>query len=401
MKIIAKIPPVLLYCVISLSTFTETIYSAALPSIAELFESDGGTVQLASSSYFFGFAIGILTLGRISDIYGRRPVMLAGLIIYIFISLSISFCEDIYSFIILRFFQAYGASVGSVIAQSMARDSYKGWELSYVYVNVAIVMAVVPTAGAYIGGNIVEYFSWQADFYFLTFFACILFLINLKFLPETNPNIGSANANRFFNIFKVIMSDRKVLSYAFIMGAYNGICFGFYIQAPFIFIDRLEMPPSDYVTLFLLLTGANLLGGFMSRHMLNRYVSTAKITILGFALSTVGISLMLAAAYIPGGEQDITSQVVSVFGPMVIQLVGHCLVVPVMLRHALEDYSKVNGTAGSIFGFTYYIITGSISFLISSFHSDYINNFAILSAVLVLMSIWAFFSIKENRAMLT
>ena len=399
MKIIAKIPPALLYCVISLSTFTETIYSAALPQIAELLNSDGGTVQLASSSYFFGFAIGILTLGRVSDIYGRRPVMLIGLIIYIFISLSIGFCQNIYSFIILRFLQAYGASVGSVIAQSMARDSYKGWELSYVYANVAMVMAVVPTAGAYIGGNIVEHFSWQADFYFLTFFACILLLINFKFLPETNPNIGPGSAKRFFTVFKVIMSDTKVLSHALIVGSYNGICFGFYIQAPFIFIDRLEMPPSDYVTLFLLLTIANLLGGFMSRHMIGRHVNSSKITTLGFSLSIIGVFLMLAGAYIPGEHQDLTSETIKVFIPMMIQLIGHCLVVPILLRHALEDYSKINGTAGSIFGFTYYIITGAISFLIASFHSDYINNFAILSAVLVILSIGVFFARKENRLM--
>ena len=84
---------------------------------------------------------------------------------------------------------------------------------------------------------------------------------------------------------------------------------------------------------------------------------------------------------------------------MMIQLIGHCLVVPILLRHALEDYSKINGTAGSIFGFTYYIITGAISFLIASFHSDYINNFAILSAVLVILSIGVFFARKENRLM--
>ena len=79
MKIIGRIPPPLLYCLICLSTLTETIYSAALPEIADQMQTEGGIAQLSTTAYYIGFSLGILSLGRVSDIFGRRPVILFGI----------------------------------------------------------------------------------------------------------------------------------------------------------------------------------------------------------------------------------------------------------------------------------------------------------------------------------
>jgi len=146
----------------------------------------------------------------------------------------------------------------------MARDSYKGWELSYIYASVSMIMSVVPSAGSAIGGYIIEYYGhWQYVFRFLILVSGLLLLIYIKFLPETNPNIGDGRNNRFYYVLKTALKDKILLSFALMVGAYNGVCFGFYIQAPFIFIDRLEMPPSDYGKLFLILSVANLYGGWL------------------------------------------------------------------------------------------------------------------------------------------
>ncbi len=129
MKVIGKIHPFLIYCLVSLSTLSETIFSAALPDLSIKLNADGGMAQLSSTSYYLGFAVGIFTLGRVSDLFGRRPVVLFGITVYIFAALALSYATSIEAFIVLRFVQAYGASVGSVVGQAMTRDSYKGWEL--------------------------------------------------------------------------------------------------------------------------------------------------------------------------------------------------------------------------------------------------------------------------------
>lgn len=391
MKVIGQIPPILFFCLVALSTTTETLYSAALPAIAEQMGTGGGVAKLSSAVYYLGFAVGIFTLGRVSDVYGRRPVVMFGISTYILMTLLISWATDIQTFIFLRFFQAYGASVGSVIGQAMVRDSYRGWELSYIYATASMVMSVVPSVGTTTGGYIIQYFPWQADFYILAGLATCLLLVYVKFLPETNPNIGTAKMNRFFTVLKVAIKDKVLLSYAFMVGAYNGICFGFYIQAPFVFIEGLGMRPGNYGKLFWTLTICNLTGALTARYLIKRYVSTFKMKIMGISLGVTGsLSLLIASLVI---NESMSKMMVAwmIFIPMGIHMIGHSLFVPMLLRHALEDYHKVTGTAGSIFGSFYYGMTALVTTLISLLHSTTINNFAMLFAGLISVCVVLFY----------
>lgn len=393
MKIIGQIPAILLYSLISLSTLTETIYSAALPEITKQLNTDGGIAQLSTTAYYLGFALGIFTLGRISDIYGRRPIIIFGISFYIFATFLIRRSGTIEIFILCRFLQAYGASVGSVIAQAMARDSYKGRELSYIYASVSTLMSLVPSVGSAIGGYIIEYDkNWRNVFDFLILLSSLMLIIYVKYLPETNPYIGRRENNRFLQVLKTILKDKVLLSYALIIGFYNGICFGFYIQAPFIFIEKLCMSPSSYGRLFLILSVSNLCGGLITRFMIKKLVHTLKICIIGFTLSIIGCVLLLIGSFmIPFFEDGLIYSVLLIFIPTAIHLSGHAMLIPMLLRHALEDYTKVTGSAGSIFGTIYYFITAAVSFIISTFHSHKINNFAYLFSLLLLISISVFY----------
>lgn len=392
MKTIGKIPHLLLYLLVSLSTLTETIYSAALPNIAEQLNTTGGIAQLSTTAYYLGFAIGILTLGRVSDIYGRRPIVLLGIGFYVIITFLITLSPNIESFIALRFLQAYGASVGSVLSQAMARDSYKGWELSYAYAGVGMVMSVVPSVGSALGGYIIEYYQeWQWVFKSLVMFSGVSLFIYLKFLPETNPYIGDGKNNRFYTVLMIALKDRTLLSYALMVGAFNGMCFGFYIQAPFIFIDNMGINPSVYGKLFMILSAANLIGALYCRHLIKRLVDTMKIQIIGLSFSVVGISSLLILNYFASQNISVFWAIIIIFVPMAIHLLGHALIVPMMLRNALENYQKVTGVAGSIFGFLYYIITAAVNFMISSLHSDSIDNFSYIAAILLAMCIVLFY----------
>lgn len=397
MKIVGRIPPILIYFLVSLSTLTETIYSAALPDIAKSLNTGGGTAQLSTTAYYCGFAIGIFTLGRVSDIFGRKPVVLFGISFYSIAALLISYSPNIETFISLRFLQAYGASVGSVVGQAMTRDSYRGWELSYMYASVAMVMAVVPSIGSAIGGYIVEYSNWQTVFRFLTVLSTSLLFVYIKFLPETNAYIGVARNNRFLSVLKVALKDKVLLSYSFMVGSFNGICFGFYIQAPFIFIENLKMSPSHYGRLFLFLSGINLLGSIISRRLIKKLINTFKVKTIGLILSVIGCILLLLGSFIIDNSSTANTVSLLIFTPMAIHLMGHSLVVPMLLRHALEDYYKVTGSAGAIFGSLYYLITALVSLMISSLHSNTINNFAILFASLLFICLILFYKTLQWR----
>lgn len=385
MKIIAKIPAWMLLCLFVLSPTTETMYSASLPNLSSHFNISGNLAQITSCLYFIGFAIGILSLGRLSDIFGRRPIILIGLSIYILSSIISIFAINIEMLMAARFCQAFGASIGSAVGQAMARDSYQGRELSYIYASLSVWLAIIPSIGSAVGGYIIEYYSWHYIFIFLSSSATLLYIIYSKYLPETNPYINIARDNKYFSILKIVLKDKIVWLYAFIVGAFNGITFGFYIEAPFIFIEKIGLSPSSYGKLALLLCGGNIFGGLLGSYLVKyKNVDNKKIIFIGLAFSLAGCSLLVISAYLISASL-ITHQVndnylviTIIFVPIILHMVAHNLLMPIALRYALENYSKVTGTAGSVFGSLYYILVALIIFIVSKLHSDSISNFALL-----------------------
>lgn len=381
---IGKAPVWILLALFSVSHTTEPVCTAALPTITSKLYTTGNLAQLSSSIYFLGFALGILTLGRISDIVGRKIIVLTGLTLYCISSIACSFATSIEMLFVLRFIQAFGVSVGSVIAQAMARDSYQGSDLSQVYVSIAICMSFIPSLGSMLGGYTVEYIAWEYNFRFLALISAILLFLCVKMLPETNRYITSVRSNRYIDVLKTVLSDRSVLLYAVIIGIFNGMMFGFYIEAPFIFIKKCHFTPSEYGRLGILLSTAYLIGALINRYLVRLYVSSQKIIITGLILSLSSCSLLLLGTiYVEYNNIiDKSHMIALIFCPIMLHIIGHNFVIPLVLRHALEDYTKVTGTAGSIFGSLYYFLVAMISYTISHLHGTSTIPFAVLFFIL-------------------
>ncbi|MGI4776224.1 MAG: Bcr/CflA family efflux MFS transporter [Janthinobacterium lividum] len=395
MKIVGKAPIWILLCLFSLSSATETSCSSAMPEIAKYFAVPEGFVQLSSTIYFFGFALGILSLGRISDIFGRKPVILFGIGLYVASSSIIIFVSNVKLLFFLRFTQAFGASVGSVIGQAIARDSYQGKELSHVYASISMGLALIPSLSSTFGGYIIEYGNWRYIFLALSMCSTILMILYYKYLPETNPYIGVAR-NNYLIIIGTVLSDRVVLLYAFIIGAFNGIGFGFYMEAPFIFINRIHMKPSTYGKITFLLSIASALCGIVNKNLVRNHVDNKKIMASGLILSLSGCILLVPGSiFFIGVDTNKYLATVAIFIPMMMHAMGSSFFVPLALRYALEDYSKVTGTAGSVFGFSYYMVVVLISFTIAELHSNQSMNFAFLFLLLSLLCSLSFYLIQK------
>lgn len=389
------IPLWMLLCFFALSHTTETVCTAALPILAKSFGVTGNLAQSTSSIYFAGFALGVLTLGRISDLLGRRPLILIGLFIYSVSSILCSFASTIDAMFVLRFIQAFGVSVGSVVAQAMARDSFKGKRLAEVFVSIAIFLSFVPSLGSSIGGYIVEYSGWQYNFRFLGIIGAILFVVSIFRLPETNLNLQNKSETSYFAVLKSILSNPMVLTYAFIVGSFTGMMFGFYLEAPFVFISYFKFTPSEYGKLGFLLTAAYLVGSLISRFLVLR-IDNCKIIKHGLILSLIGCSSLFIGSIILNHNSPKLLAICLMFIPMMLQIIGHTLVIPIVLRFALEDYESAKGTAGSIFGFIYYVMVALINFTLSRLHGDFIMPFTTLFFMLSIICFMLFNLIEKN-----
>lgn len=129
-----KLPP--RWLVVGLMMFpqmVETIYSPALTHIASQFRVSDGQASQTLSVYFLAFALGVVCWGRLCDLIGRRPAMLAGLLTYGFGTLLALLAGQFETLLLARVISAFGAAVGSVVTQTMLRDSYQGGELAHVF----------------------------------------------------------------------------------------------------------------------------------------------------------------------------------------------------------------------------------------------------------------------------
>ena len=394
MKNFQPIPIWLLLCLFGLSHATERVSSPALPEIAQVLGISASIVQLSSSVYFAGFALGILTIGRMSDLVGRRPLVLIGIALYSISSLLCSQATNCYALLICRFIQAFGVSVGSVLAQAMARDSFEGPALANVYVGVAISLSFIPSVGLIMGGYLTEHIGWTANFWMLGLLGIILLALCGYYLPETNKYIGFAGNSSYFDIFLKVITDKKVVLYALIVGCVSGMTFGFYVEAPFIFIDYFKLSPSEYGLLGIAIAAANLFGGLTNRYLVKNYVSSYLVIRCGISLSIIGCVIMFIGSFFLNENSTKLSALLIIMLPSMIHAMGHTFTVPHILHFALEDYREVSGTAGSIFGSLYYMITAIVSYAISQIDYTTIVAFTTLFLALSITSGVSFLMVR-------
>jgi Bcr/CflA subfamily drug resistance transporter len=391
---IGPVPLWLLLCLFGLSHATERVCSPALPEIARALGVSTDIVQLSSGVYFCGFALGIFTIGRISDFTGRRPLVLLGLLIYCIASILCGLVTGGYELLICRFVQAFGISVGSVLCQAMARDSFDGLKLANVYTSVAIALAFIPSAGMILGGYIVQYIGWQANFILLAMLSFTLLMLCFYHLPETNRHIGIAKDFSYFRIFVLLISDKKVMLYALMIGCLSGMTIGFFVEAPFIFINYLKLSPSEYGMLGFATAASNLVGGLINKYLIHKLYNSYKLIALGVCISLAACVIMFSGSIFLDSDSSKNFIILSIVLPSMMHSIGQSFIVPHILHFALIDYRHISGSVGSIFGSFYYLIVAFINYIISIIHTHGIMAFTTFFLGLSITTTIAFLMVR-------
>src|SRR5215831_5506337 len=144
------------------------MYLPALPTIGALFGAQPGHVQLSLASFFLGLATGQAFYGPISDRFGRKRPLYAGLFLFVLASAGCAIAASIDMLIVLRFFQALGACSGQVIARAVVRDLFEPRESARVFSLLLLVMGVSPILAPLVGGQIIGWFEWRVVFWVIT-----------------------------------------------------------------------------------------------------------------------------------------------------------------------------------------------------------------------------------------
>jgi DHA1 family bicyclomycin/chloramphenicol resistance-like MFS transporter len=202
-------------------------YLPALPSMGDYFGVSASLTNLTLVLFFVFFSLGMLFWGPLSDKHGRRPVLLAGLSLYVMASAACAITGDIYQLILFRVLQAFGGSSASAVATAIVKDVYKGRRRESVLAIVQSMVVISPTFAPVIGASMLPFASWRGLFWTLALIG-VVSLIGCLLLEETiqkrSPGsvaqsmrrLGTVLSNKGFTSLLLVFSLVSVASLAFI-----------------------------------------------------------------------------------------------------------------------------------------------------------------------------------------
>ena len=179
------------------------IYLPALPMLREALGANEAQTLLTLSAFFVGFGTGQLFLGPLSDRFGRKRPLLAGLIVYGVASVACARASSMPDLIVWRFVQAFGGSIVPTLVQAMVRDLYDRDQSARILSLNMLVTASAPVVAPLIGGQVLLWLDWRAIFWVLVGFGLVALLAALA-LPETLGRIApqrSASARHAARLF--------------------------------------------------------------------------------------------------------------------------------------------------------------------------------------------------------
>lgn len=344
---------------------SETIYTPSLPDISDTFRAANNSVQLTLSIYFIGFAFGVFFWGWISDFIGRRPAMLGGLILYGIGSFMCFYSETIIFLLVSRFIQAFGASTGSVITQSILRESVSGNKRHAMFAQISAVIAFTPAVGPIIGGWVDQALGFRAVFLVLVIMSVVLFIYTYFRLSET-VNVFTRKRVKIFPVVKRIFLSKRVIALGFLIGGINGILFSYYAEAPFIFIEHFHMSPGLYGFIGILVALASIIGALISKRLLTK-IHPEKIIHAGCFIMLAGSLIFILLIIF--SELPKILLTAGILIAIFIILLGAGVALPNCLSLALVDFHDVVGTASAIFGLFYYLLVSLLTTGMSLLHN--------------------------------
>lgn len=355
----------LMIALVAFPQISETIYTPSLPDIAVVLGVSNSSVQLTLSIYFIGFALGVFCWGWLSDFIGRRPAMLGGLIVYGTGSLMCFYSESIDLLLVSRFIQAFGAATGSIITQTILRESISGNKRHAMFAQISAVIAFTPAVGPLIGGFVDQAFGFRAVFFTLVMISVLLFMYTFWKLPETT-DVSARKKVAILPIFKRMLALPRVLVFGLLIGGINGVLFSYYAEAPFIFIEHFNISPGVYGFLGIIVALASIIGAMISKRLLTVY-APEKIIHIGCLVMTSGALLLTIAGSLASLPDMIV--MVSILITLFVMLMGAGIALPNCLSLALVNFQDVVGTAGAIFSLGYYLLVSLATWGMSALHN--------------------------------
>ena len=346
---------VLLGVLFALTALGTDAWLPALPVAAAALDAPVAGMQLTVTTFFLGLAGGQLVWGPLSDRYGRKPVLLAGLGLALAASAACAASGSTAALVMARLVQGFGMSAGPVMARTIVRDLHAQEQAARLFARMGIVFGVIPIAAPLAGGLMVTLGGWRAVFGLLgALVALLLATVALRVAESAPAARASSRPADIARTFRAIAAEPRFLApYGAMLCAMIGV-FAFVSNSAFTLVDGLGVAPGAFALLFATVMLGQIAGALLSSRLVMR-LGMARLLRAGALLVLVaGLAAALAA-------WSGTRHPASVALPFMLFLFGAALIIPNATALALQPFPRTAGTAASLMGATQFAVGALVS----------------------------------------
>lgn len=337
---------VLLTMLAAFGPLSTDLYLPSLPILVQVFDTDVSTAQLTLSVFMAGFALSQLVHGPLSDRFGRRPVILGGLAVFIVASLWCAVASSINELIVARFLQALGGCVGPVVGRAVVRDVFGRERSAAVLAYMATAMGLAPAVGPLVGGVLTAAFDWHANFFLLAAIAVVVLAVTWRVLGESNMHRDSRALEpaRLIGNYLTLLRDRAYIGFAMTSTLVFCGLFSFISGSSFLLVTQLGLTPVQYGVSFAVVVTGFMGGSYAAGRLTGRF-GVVRMIRAGTALAALGGAIGLGLAL------TTPLHVAGVILPMALFIFGAGLTMPNAMAGAIANYPTMAGVASSLMGF--------------------------------------------------
>jgi DHA1 family bicyclomycin/chloramphenicol resistance-like MFS transporter len=331
----------------ALGPLSNDLYVPSLPLVAAGLDTDGGAVQLTLSTLLLGLALGALIYGPLSDQYGRKPVLAAGLAVYVVAAVLAARAVDLPSLVAWRFLQGLGASSGSVLARAIILDNWRGEQASRVLSWMAIVTFLSPVLAPLIGGQIASLGHWPMIFWVHAAAGSVCLAIALVAVAPSRRDPASRLWRRIA-AYGDIVRDKQAIGYmACTALGFVGVV-PLITNSSFVFQSYYGLTPRQYGICFSLIMLGGSVGAYTNSRVVAR-LGISKLIGIGTVAMAVGGSAALAATLLGAG-------VLGILVPAVLYMCGVGFTFANSMARTMSRFPGAMGAASAVFGVNQFLV---------------------------------------------
>jgi len=336
-------PPLWLLVLITFSaTLAMHMFVPALATVAHDLRASPASVQLTISLYVLGLAFGQLAYGPLSDLYGRRPLLLGGLALFTMAGIVCMLAKGVETLIVARFIQALGGCSGLLLARAIVRETGDGQSTVKRLALLGLIALVSPGLGPLVGGQLAVWFGWRSILLLLVLFGAVALILSWRLLGETLPLTREKRS--IARDYLLLLQSRRFVALVLAGGCSSNAVYAFIAASPFIIIQQLKRPVEDAGLILALLMVCVAAGTFSAPRLVRR-VSESRV-IVGTTLFSLAVAIAMLARTLSAGADTLT-----IVAGMGLYCVGIGACHPVVQARAMSGNAKVIGSAAGLYGF--------------------------------------------------